>query len=109
MNEQLVELLPLFLEESRVRLARLEELLPLLPADRQAADEARRQLHTLKGCCRLLELEEMAQLCQRGEEHLASAAGGQEARLAAILEGFGIRLEAVAGHWHLQRDASTSG
>src|ERR1700674_1697446 len=70
MEEEVADLIPLFVEESRERLEKLALCLPRLADDPQAAVEARRELHTLKGAGRMMRLGAFAELCQAGEELL---------------------------------------
>jgi two-component system chemotaxis sensor kinase CheA len=70
MEEEFADLVPLFVEESRERLERLALCLPRLADDPQAAVEARRELHTLKGAGRMMRLGAFAELCHAAEELL---------------------------------------
>ncbi len=70
MEDEFADLIPLFAEESRERLDRLALCLPRLAADPQAAVEARRELHTLKGAGRMMRLDAFAELCHAAEELL---------------------------------------
>src|SRR5260370_9226324 len=74
MEEEFADLVPLFVEESRERLEKLALCLPRLAGDPQAAVqaaiEARRELHTLKGAGRMMRLGAFAELCHAAEELL---------------------------------------
>ncbi|HXO27864.1 MAG TPA: ATP-binding protein, partial [Thermoanaerobaculia bacterium] len=73
MEEEFADLVPLFVEESRERLEKLALCLPRLAGDPQAAQaavEARRELHTLKGAGRMMRLGAFAELCHAAEELL---------------------------------------
>jgi two-component system, chemotaxis family, sensor kinase CheA len=70
MEDDFSDLVPLFVEESRERLDRLALCLPRLGGDPQAAVEARRELHTLKGAGRMMRLGAIAELCHAAEEVL---------------------------------------
>ncbi|HEV3075530.1 MAG TPA: Hpt domain-containing protein, partial [Thermoanaerobaculia bacterium] len=73
MEEEFADLVPLFVEESRERLEKLALCLPRLaghPQAAQAAVEARRELHTLKGAGRMMRLGAFAELCHAAEELL---------------------------------------
>lgn len=70
MEEEFADLIPLFVEESRERLEKLALCLPRLADDPQAAVEARRELHTLKGAGRMMRLGAFAELCHAAEELL---------------------------------------
>jgi len=73
MEEEFADLVPLFVEESRERLEKLALCLPRLaghPQAAQAAIEARRELHTLKGAGRMMRLGAFAELCHAAEELL---------------------------------------
>src|SRR5258708_22362095 len=70
MEDEFADLVPLFVEESRERLDKLALCLPRLAGDPQAAVEARRELHTLKGAGRMMRLGAFAELCHAAEEVL---------------------------------------
>lgn len=69
MDEEFQDLLPLFLTEGKRRLELLLELAPDV-RETKAATAARRELHTLKGSSRMLQLREIADLCHQGESLL---------------------------------------
>lgn len=74
MDPDLSDLVPIFLEESRDRLDRLATLVPRVEDDEEAAVEAKRELHTLKGAGRMLQVGAFAELCHAAEEYLLSDA-----------------------------------
>src|SRR5258708_38678498 len=76
MEDEFADLVPLFVEESRERLDKLALCLPRLADDPQAAVEARRELHTLKGAGRMMRLGAFADLCHAAEEVLHGARAG---------------------------------
>ena len=76
MEEEFADLVPLFVEESRERLEKLALCLPRLAGDPQAAVEARRELHTLKGAGRMMRLGAFAELCHGAEELLHGLRAG---------------------------------
>ena len=96
MDDELLDFIPLFLREARGRLERLVGLATLVDGERAALVEARRELHTLKGACRMLRLLTMAEVCHQGEELLDAGGPGIGARLVAVLGRFGDLLEGVA-------------
>jgi len=69
MDPEFADLLPLFVSEARERVEHLAALAPRLGGDPQAAAEARRELHTLKGAGRMLRL---AALAEGGGEALSA-------------------------------------
>jgi chemotaxis protein histidine kinase CheA len=92
-DPEFADVIPLFIEEARDRLDRLGGLLQRMADDPEVLREARRELHTLKGSSRMLELGAMAELTHAAEEMLVAGAGDQgdllvEAvdRLAALVE-----------------------
>lgn len=98
MDEQVAELIPLFLAESRGRLGRLMRLAPRV-REPATVTEVRRELHTLRGSCRLLELSQMAEICRAGEELLEDPPPDLEVRLGEFLERFGLLLREAAEQW----------
>src|ERR1700730_1581618 len=84
MEDEFADLVPLFVEESRERLDKLALCLPRLAGDPQAAVEARRELHTLKGAGRMMRLSAFAELCHAAEELLHGARSGAPATAGLI-------------------------
>ncbi len=85
MDGELQDLLPLYLTESKRRLEHLLELAPR--SDTPAvANEARRELHTLKGSSRMLQLQPIAELCHRGESLLQESSDATPASLTELLD-----------------------
>lgn len=79
MQSDFADLLPLFVDESRDRLERVAGLLPRLEAEPRAVQEARRELHTMKGSARMLRLGTFAELCHATEEALQEVRPGRGA------------------------------
>jgi chemotaxis protein histidine kinase CheA len=96
------ELFPLFLGEARARVERLLSLIPRLALSAAAAGEARRELHTLKGACRLMGLGELGDLCTEGEDLMESTDDGTAPRVAALAERFRVLLVALERELGLQ-------
>ncbi len=96
MNPEFSDLLPLFVEEARDRLERLGGLLPRLAGEPQAAVEARRELHTLKGAARMLQLGPFAELCHAVEGALQGPPGGTGPLLARAADRLSGMVDAVA-------------
>lgn len=88
MEEEFADLVPLFVEESRERLEKLALCLPRLAGDPQAAVqaavEARRELHTLKGAGRMMRLGAFAELCHAAEELLHGLRPGAPATAGLV-------------------------
>jgi len=57
-DPEFADLVPLFAEEAHDRLERLATCLPRLESDPQAAVEAKRELHTIKGAGRMFKAEQ---------------------------------------------------
>jgi two-component system chemotaxis sensor kinase CheA len=101
MEQEFADLVPLFAEEARERLDKLALCLPRLPAEPQAAVEARRELHTLKGAGRMMRLGAFAELCHAAEELLhglrpgAPATGGLIPLLTRVLDRLSEMVEVV--------------
>ena len=53
MDDELLELVPVFVAEARERLQRLADLVPALAREPAALVEIKRELHTLKGAGRM--------------------------------------------------------
>lgn len=68
LDPELQELIPLFVDEVRDRLERLATLVPRLPGDDEASTQVKRELHTVKGASRMLQLGQIAELCHASEE-----------------------------------------
>lgn len=103
MEEEFADLVPLFVEESRERLEKLALCLPRLAGDAQAAVEARRELHTLKGAGRMMRLGAFAELCHAAEELLhglrpgALATAGLIPLLTRVLDRLSDMVDVVRG------------
>src|SRR5437588_6630570 len=101
MEEEFSDLVPLFVEESRERLDRLALCVPRLAEDPQAAVEARRELHTLKGAGRMMRLGAFAELCHAAEEplhglrHEAPATAGLIPLMMRVLDRLSAMIDAV--------------
>jgi chemotaxis protein histidine kinase CheA/CheY-like chemotaxis protein len=95
-DPELVSLVPLFCDEARDRLERLAALAPRLPHSGGELEEARRELHTLKGAARMLRIGAMAELCHAAEELLASPPADCGRRLTRALDGLALMVDTVA-------------
>ncbi|HEX9668745.1 MAG TPA: ATP-binding protein, partial [Thermoanaerobaculia bacterium] len=96
MNPEFSDLVPLFVEEARDRLERLGGLLPRLAGEPQAAVEARRELHTLKGAARMLQLGPFAELCHATEGALQAPPARAAPLLARAADRLSGMVDAVA-------------
>jgi chemotaxis protein histidine kinase CheA len=76
LDPELAQLIPLFVEEVRDRLDHLATLAPQLGRDDGEDGEAKvlvkRELHTVKGAARMLQLGQVAELCHAAEEMVES-------------------------------------
>jgi two-component system, chemotaxis family, sensor kinase CheA len=98
-DPEFADLVPLFAEEARDRLARLSATLSRLDDDRAALAEARRELHTLKGAGRMLQIAPLSELCHAAEELLAEPSPGLGRRLVRVADRLSAMVEEVAeGH-----------
>ena len=68
MDDELLELVPVFVAEARERLQRLADLVPGLSRGPEALVEIQRELHTLKGAGRMMAIAPFAELCHATEE-----------------------------------------
>ncbi len=92
MNPEFQDLIPLFVSEGKRRLETLWELAPQVSA-KPAAAKARRELHTLKGSSRMLNLGPFAELCHQGESLLQEPDDTTPSRLTELLDQLSQRLE----------------
>lgn len=84
MDQEFSDLIPVFVEEARDRMDRLATHVSSLD-DADSLSIAKRELHTLKGSARMLQLSGMAQLCHAAEEALVGGEGGEVASRQALL------------------------
>ncbi len=99
MPSQPDDLLVLFIGEAEERIERLFDLLPRVETDSAVMDQARRELHALKGAGRMMGLEHFADLCHEGETLLASQEQLLQQKMLALLDKLTTTLQEV-------RDAS---
>ncbi len=104
MDPEFADLVPLFAEEARDRLARLSATLSRLDDDRGALAEARRELHTLKGAGRMLQIGPLSELCHAAEELLAEPQPGLGRRLVRVADRLSAMVEEVAAGGEPTRD-----
>ncbi|HEV8628868.1 MAG TPA: ATP-binding protein, partial [Thermoanaerobaculia bacterium] len=95
MDDELLDLVPLFLSEARERVEHLLELAPQVETTQASVVEARREFHTLKGSCRMIKLAPLAELCHQGEELLDVVVASTGARVTAVLDRLSGMLEEV--------------
>ncbi len=94
MDRELSDLLPLFLAETRDRLERLHALLPRWK-EKDTVVELRRELHTIKGAARMLQLTEIAEVAHGAENLLADGANTDETELTGSIDRLTGLVEAV--------------
>lgn len=92
MNPEFQDLIPLFVSEGKRRLETLWELASEVSAQTAAA-KARRELHTLKGSSRMLNLRPIAELCHRGEGLLQEPDETTPSRFTELLDRLSQLLE----------------
>jgi len=95
MDPEFADLIPLFVGEARGRTERLAELAGRLELDPQAAAEARRELHTLKGAGRMLRLAPLAELCHAAEDALQAVRPGSGRLLTRVVDRLAAMVDAV--------------
>jgi chemotaxis protein histidine kinase CheA len=95
-DPEFADLVPLFVEEARDRIERLATSLPRLEAEPQAMVEAKRELHTIKGAGRMLQLGALAELCHAAEETLAHGRPGFAQSLTRVVDTLSAMIETVA-------------
>jgi chemotaxis protein histidine kinase CheA/CheY-like chemotaxis protein len=95
-DPELADLIPLFVEEARDRIERLATSLPRLESEPQAMVEAKRELHTIKGAGRMLQLGPLAELCHAAEEVLATGRPGFSRLLTRVVDSLSAMIETVS-------------
>ena len=99
MDDELLELVPVFVAEARERLQRLADLVPGLAPGSSRAQEAlveiKRELHTLKGAGRMMAIAPFAELCHAAEEVVLQRPPALETLLLAAHDALAAMVEAV--------------
>jgi len=103
-EDELSELVPVFVGEARERLQKLADLIPALPGDGTALAEAKRELHTLKGAGRMMAITAFAELCHAAEEVVLSRSARSPALLTAALDALSAQVDAVELGEAVERD-----
>ena len=96
-EQEFSDLIPVFVEEARDRIDRLGSRLPQLGRDSEALVVVKRELHTLKGSARMLQLAAMAELCHAAEDAVEAAPPDLGALLTRAVDRLAEMLAAVAG------------
>jgi chemotaxis protein histidine kinase CheA len=105
LDPELRELLPVFVEEARDRLERLATNASRLPGDEAARAEVQRELHTVKGAARMLQLGPIAELAHAAEELVLAAPAGLPAILTRVVDRLSTMVDAVAAGGMPEADA----
>lgn len=105
MDPEFADLVPLFVEEARDRIERLATCLPQMEGDSQSTVEVKRELHTLKGAGRMLQIAPLAELCHAAEEVLHAAPPGMIPLLTRVVDELSAMVEAVSRGDEPGRDA----
>jgi two-component system chemotaxis sensor kinase CheA len=103
-DDELAELVPIFLAEARERLQRLADLLPSLTDDAAALAEAKRELHTLKGAGRMMAIAPFGELCHAAEEIVLARPSELKPLLTAALDALAAQVDAVELGGAVERD-----
>ncbi len=96
MDPEFADLIPLFVEEARDRIERLATFVPQLGDDREAKVEVKRELHTLKGAGRMLQLGPLAELCHAAEEVLQVSPPGMIGLLTRVVDQLSQMVETIS-------------
>ena len=96
MHEDFADLVPLFVEEARERLDRLACLVPQVEREKEAVLEAKRELHTLKGAGRMMQIGPLAELAHAAEEVVLRGRPGVSILLARVVEQLTSMVESIA-------------
>jgi chemotaxis protein histidine kinase CheA len=94
-DDELLELVPVFVAEARERLQRLVDLVPGLARGPEALVEIKRELHTLKGAGRMMAIAPFADLCHATEEVVLSRPPALPGLLLAAHDALAAMVEAV--------------
>ncbi|MEO8198185.1 MAG: response regulator [Thermoanaerobaculia bacterium] len=97
MDDELLELVPVFIAEARERLQRLADLVPAMARDPDALVEIKRELHTLKGAGRMMAIAPFAELCHATEEVVISRPPDLPGLLLAAHDALAAMVESVEG------------
>lgn len=104
MDDELSELVPVFVGEARERLQRLADVIPALAADAGASTEAKRELHTLKGAGRMMAITAFAELCHAAEEVVLARPERMVPLLTAAHDALAAQVDAVELGEAVERD-----
>lgn len=96
LDPEFADLIPVFLEEARDRVDNLATEIPRVEGDEEALAAAKRELHTLKGAGRMLQLTAVAELCHAAEEFLLSEREEKVAVLTRVVDRLAAMLDRVA-------------
>ncbi len=96
LDPELQELIPLFVDEVRDRLERLATLVPRIADDQGARTQVKRELHTVKGAARMLQLGEIAELCHASEELVDDGPGRAGSLLTRVVDRVSSMVDTVA-------------
>ncbi|HSM13322.1 MAG TPA: response regulator [Thermoanaerobaculia bacterium] len=97
MDEELSELVPVFVAEARERLQRLVDLAPASASSEPALVELKRELHTLKGAGRMMALAPFAEVCHAAEEVVLARSPRLGELLIAVHDALSAMVDAVEG------------
>lgn len=95
LDAELAELVPIFVDEVRDRLERLATLAPRLPDDEDAQAEVKRELHTVKGASRMLQVGQIAELVHATEELVLAGPEGVGSLLTRVVDRLSSMVDTV--------------
>jgi two-component system, chemotaxis family, sensor kinase CheA len=95
-NPEFADLVPLFVEEARDRIERLATFVPQMEGNADSVVEVKRELHTLKGAGRMLQIAPLAELCHAAEEVLHAAPPGMIPLLTRVVDELSGMVETVS-------------
>jgi two-component system chemotaxis sensor kinase CheA len=95
-DAEFADLVPLFVEEARDRIERLATFVPSMEADAQSVVEVKRELHTLKGAGRMLQIAPLAELCHAAEEVIQAGPPGLIGLLTRTIDELSGMVDAVS-------------
>jgi chemotaxis protein histidine kinase CheA len=96
-DEELSELVPVFVAEARERLQRLVDLAPGSGRSEPTLAELKRELHTLKGAGRMMALAPFAEVCHAAEEVVLARSPRLAELLTTVYDALSAMVDAVEG------------
>ncbi len=98
LDDELAGLLPIFIDETRERLERLASEVARLGFEPSAMAVVKRELHTVKGAARMMQLGALAELCHAAEDALLARGAAARGLLLRTSDRLNTLVERLAAH-----------